>query len=121
MYSLEGYTFHCINRENKMEGGVGMYIKSDLYHEKVEILSASDKICMEEITFVITLNNNNKIYVSSIYRPPDSDKTKFVEEIEMFLLYCKTKTIFICGDYNLNLLSYENSNEVSSFLNNLYT
>ena len=59
MYSLEGYTFHCINRKNIRGGGVGMCIKSDLYHEKVEILSASDKICMEEITFVITLNNNN--------------------------------------------------------------
>ena len=56
------------------------------------------------------------------YRPPQGDTTLFEKHLQDLLLrydVCK-REILITGDFNINLLDFENSKKVQSFVNLMF-
>ena len=62
------------------------------------------------------------VLVGVFYRHPSRNNQLFLEKLKITLKKInreKKKTI-ICGDFNLNLLNFENDKQVSSFLNSMF-
>ena len=56
------------------------------------------------------------------YRPPQGDTTLFEKHLQDLLLrydVCK-KEVLITGDFNINLLDFEDSKKVQSFVNLMF-
>ena len=56
------------------------------------------------------------------YRPPQSDKTLFEKHLQDLFWrndVCK-KDVLITGDFNINLLDFENNKKVQSFVNLMF-
>ena len=81
-----------------------MYINKTLNHSYLERISKStDDVC--DITAVeIKLNNNKKVNICAVYRPPNTNVEHFNQEIEGVIKFFKKKTLYLCGDFNINLL-----------------
>ena len=53
----------------------------------------------------------------AVYRRPNSNFELFLSEYERMIRYFQGKKSFILGDFNLDLLRYENSRPVKNFAN----
>ena len=110
---LDGYAlFSTPTLTNK--GGVAIYAKSDFKPiERTDI-----KIMHEHFEYVWIEINNHKsknVIVGSIYRHPHDNLdiyNKFLEYIEPLIikLIKEDKDIYICGDFNSDLLNIDKSN-----------
>ena len=57
-----------------------------------------------------------------MYRTPGSNLDTFCENIEHILSNAKTiKTIFVCGDFNIDLLKYDTHSNTKTFLDTMYS
>ena len=64
----------------------------------------------------IGLKKHKKITVSCVYRTPGSDLDLFCESIEhIFTDVMPRKSMFICGDFNIDLTKYETHNGTKRF------
>ena len=61
------------------------------------------------------------IIVSCVYRIPGSDIDRFCEYMDQLLTYANpSKTKFVCGDFNIDLLKQETHNGTKRFLECMY-
>lgn len=107
------------SRINKSDG-VLIYIEEDV-SEETEIITV-DKIKI--INTRIHLNNTKKLEISSLYRSHDIPKVDFVQSIKEYLIYKKSvKNHLIVGDFNIDLLSYDNISQelTNNFLEEGFT
>ena len=102
-FQKEGYTFHQINRKDKLGGGVGILVRSTIKHE---LISSSISHNLEHIQ--VKIGND---LVTSVYLPPMSVTTKAMEELEN--ITSKKKTHYILGDFNINLAEDQSLNDKS--------
>ena len=75
---------------------------------------------MESVFVNIKIQNNRSIIVGCIYRAPDIDINRFNNEMDVILDYTRCKNIFICGDFNINLLKYDSHLHSKEFVNILF-
>ena len=71
-----------------------------------------------------SLNTKKKFLACEIYRPPRSNPSDFLEQLEIIFSNLQTtqyEEIFVCGDHSLNLLDAETNNSVSQLLNQMAT
>ena len=63
------------------------------------------------------------IIIGVIYRPPNSDLDAFNSSISLLLseLMQENKHCYIMGDYNINLLNYENHQLTAEFVDQLHS
>ena len=65
-------------------------------------------------------NETKKIIVGNIYRPPRQNTENiitFIEEISSLLhKFDKNKHVLITGDFNINLLKFQENNHINDFL-----
>lgn len=100
VYTLEGYNVHCYTRQEKVGGGILLFYKNDM-----KFISNNCKFdCSENLTGEIILSNNVRIFFSAFYRPPNTSKSRFVNEFDNFISNVKFKRCIIIGDMNLDLL-----------------
>lgn len=59
---------------------------------------------MQCITIEIVMSGNRNIMISCIYQAPSYDITMFKEWIEKVYAKTEQKVMFICGDFNIDLL-----------------
>ena len=83
--NVPGYEFYHIDRQNKKGGGVGILIKSEIRHA-IDLKLKFESECFENISLCIELRNGRKLLVSSMYRPPNTDVCKFVDEYGKYLV-----------------------------------
>ena len=108
---MDHYTLININRNGKKGGGVAIYLPTRfeylLLNDLTKISNALESIFIE----IISHTGINKI-IGVIYRPPQSSKDDFLNELQNILQNEKiqNKTSFIMGDFNFNLLN-QNSHE----------
>ncbi|XP_057299070.1 uncharacterized protein LOC130629748 [Hydractinia symbiolongicarpus] len=120
--SLPGYHVyeHCCGTTRN--SGCGLYIKENLNYKVRQDLSTS--FCTEneefQILFIEILNvHNENILVGITYRHPTG---KFIDKFKNNLeeIFEKTKKEnkkqIIMGDFNINLLDYNNHSETNTFL-----
>lgn len=112
-----------MNRQNKGGGGVALYVHKDVKYERIELLTTAVDNVMECITIEISLENakNKTILISCIYRAPDSNVDCFRDWVEEVYSKKSHKTVFICGDININLLNPNEHKGTEEFINSMYS
>ena len=118
---IPGYKFHHTPSKSAC-GGVGIYVKSDIKADKRDDLSLC---CSEFETVWIEIENSNtkNVLFCCAYRHPSSDISIFNDHIQDVIskLETENKLIYIMGDFNIDLLKYENHTLTSDFINMITT
>ena len=100
-------------------GGTLLYIADHLIYQKQNDLNLY-KINNSESTFIeITNSNNSNIIVKCIYRYSQMDLFKFIHYYLNPLLDKlgkEQKTVFLLGDFNVDLLKYKQHKVTNEFL-----
>ena len=77
----------------------------------------------ESMFINLRISQAKSVNIGVIYRPPHLSTSQFITDLnEMLNLggYC-SKTCYILGDFNINLMSVENDNQCADFINVLYS
>ena len=102
-------------------GGVGMYIKSNLTANKREDLS----FCNDDFETIWVEIDNLKaknMLCCCAYRHPNTDISKFSDHLwEMLSITEKeNKIIYTMGDFNVNVIDYDNHAPTNDFVNMMF-
>ena len=74
------------------------------------------RVCIE-----IENAKGQNIIVASIYRAPNTDLALLNTHIENICNNSKKKTVYLCGDFNVDLLKYDTHGDTSNFIDQLYS
>ncbi len=118
---LPGYKFHYTPSLGSA-GAIGIYVRSNVEAKKREQLGISD---VDFETVWIEICNPKAIIVicCCVYRHPGSHFNKFNDHFRDNIgnLAKENKLITIMGDFNINLLNYENHTATNEFLNMMFS
>ncbi|KAL7381730.1 hypothetical protein ABVT39_010349 [Epinephelus coioides] len=103
-FELDGYEFIHLDRQNK-GGGVAFFVDKNLNFRVVENMSVVINNMLECISLEIYNGKNKNIIISCVYRTPGSNIELFQDWMEEMFSKITHKTIFICGDFNTDLLN----------------
>ena len=108
-------------RKNKVGGGVSILLRDNIQYKELDHLSTMSKT-MESIFAEIYMTEKN-IIVGCIYRPPNSDMVKFIEEITILInkINKLNKHVYLMGDFNVDLLQYNNHSMTSEFIDVMFS
>ena len=116
---VPGYEFCHKDRTARRGGGVGLLISDRIRYKIIQHKLAIGNT-FEHITAEICLRSNQKVMVSSIYRPPNTPEAEFIDEYSQFVCILKkmdNKGIIIGLDHNLDLLKTFKHGPTERFLN----
>ena len=117
-FSLPGYDFHHLDRQNKKGGGVGILSSSKLRCTLRNDLTS--KLPESEcITIDISLRSGEHCFVSSMYRPPNSDIPTFLASYSSLLCAMKKECLngTIVGlDHNMDFLKACTHQQTNDFI-----
>lgn len=119
-FVLEGYDGNYVNRENKTGGGVALYVHKSVKYSQVKSLSLTISDILECITIEIYCEKKKNIILSCIYRSPGSNIETFTEWMEKSFSI-SNKTLFICGDFNIDLMNPNKHAVTDEFVNRMYS
>ena len=122
LFSIPGFDLVYNNRINKTGGGVGMYISSAYrYSERPNLNYMNDSI--ETIFVEIESVERKNIIIGVVYRPPKSSQNEFLSQLQNILAnpLLRDKDCILMGDFNINLLNYDNDTFVQEFYGTLLT
>ena len=125
VYNLMGY--NCVNRyrENRIGGGLSIYVKNN-----IEFFQRSDlELCTEENECIFIeidrscVNESHNVILGLFYRPPNTNLPLFIDNINSILSKIKNekKTCLLMGDFNIDLLKYQEHDNTKHFLDDLFT
>ena len=110
--NLNNYSFEFTPTETSA-GGTLLYIANHLSYKKNEL----------ESTFIEIVNpKKSNIIVGVIYKHPSTDLTDFnCNYLNQLLenIFKEQNSIFLLGDFNVNLLNYNEHNQTNEFLESL--
>jgi len=118
---IPGYSSFIKSRPNcKTGGGVGLYIKNDLY-PKAKLRDDLYSDPLYESLFIQINQPGRDALVGIIYKPPDVNLDEYNVAFDNLLkqLSNETKPCFILGDFNINLLKHNMHKPTENFLNML--
>ena len=118
VFQLEGYDFCNKNKVAKHGGGVAFFIRSIINYTIIEQLTVDVENVFECITVKLLLKT--QIIVSCLYRKPSSKIADFMECIES-MFSCIKGSIYICGDFNNDLLNYNVNNNKKIFVDQMFS
>ena len=125
LYTFDGYNAEYHNRENRRGGGVALYVKDNVeYYNRPDLNIMSHN--METLFIEISkdsIGRDGNVIVGVIYRPPDTDVTKFNESMDNILSKIKNekKCCYFLGDYNINLLNVDNHAATQEFIDTMFS
>ena len=74
------------------------------------------QISQNALTIVeVTLANGKKVLISCVYRAPNTNVDILSDFLIAILRNNRNKTIYVCGDFNIDLLQSDKDNSVSIF------
>ena len=120
-YSIDGYSSFQCSRLNKTGGGVALYINETLQPNYLPNKSKCIENCAEIVTVEVTLANGKKVLISCVYRAPNTNVDILSDFLIAILRNNRNKTIYVCGDFNIDLLQSDKDNSVSNFIDHLYS
>ena len=115
--SIDGYD-HYDTQSLTQNGGVRLYVKNSLSSK----LCTSLCVCCNDFETVwVEVNNTSgkNFLFCCAYRHPDMDMGKLTDHFKSILPKLINKKIFIMGDFNINLLTFDSHSPTTEFLNNL--
>jgi len=118
LVELPGYAMFNVLRNDRVGGGVGIFIRECFLSQVVNDIS----FCLGHIEciFVKSTYRRKTMIFGCIYRPPNSNYDLFLESLEDVLIYLSGvgfTDIFICGDFNVDLLCADSNVNNGNFLN----
>ena len=121
-FNINGYDVYHTNRKNKRGGGVALYVKQELACKFLSCKSLVVDDLFECCTLEILISGHRNIIVSCIYRCPGSNTDIFSEHIvQLFFELTMRKTVFLCGDFNIDILKHKVNQGTKSFLDTMYS
>ena len=119
-FSLEGYDAYHSTRETT-GGGVALFVKTNIECKILKSKSVVIDELFECITVELSMAKRSNIIVNCMYRKPGSDIDVFLDYLQNLYSDVKTKTLILCGDFNIDLLKCETHNGTIKFLDTLYS
>ena len=77
-----GFQLHHVPHRNKRGGGVAVFVRNDIdgVHYQTD-----QRDTFEHITVKLSEHQSSQLLVHIIYRPPNTSKSKFIEEFTCFM------------------------------------
>ena len=120
-YNMHGYNVFSIARTDKRGGGVALYIKNLYNCTLVTQKSVSVENMFECVTIELHFKQHKNILVSCVYRAPGESISSFCDYILPIIENnCSSKTQYVCGDFNVNLLHHNILDVVATFFDLMY-
>ena len=114
----ELFSVQAVCRKMKGGGGVALYIRKDIH---CKLLSAKSFECVT-VELSVSKPMRKTVTISCIYRTPGSNIDMFIESLDKIFTGNKPKTsMFICGDFNIDLLQYEEHVGSAKFIDTMYS
>ena len=117
-------------RRSARGGGVGIYIKENLSFKILSKFSIFVERIFESIFIEVSLANNKKIIIGSIYRPGTKvpgltfteQYSQFSELLNNLLLELSSlEHVFLYGDFNLNILDLNVNKFIADYVDNIFS
>ena len=108
VYSIPGYKFVSNSRINKSGGGIGIFLKNCLDYKPRPDLSRMSAY-IECLFIEICRVGKQRVIIGCVYRPPNTDISLFISELQLILNtidQITNKIAVSAGDFNLNLLKH---------------
>lgn len=121
LYNIKGYNHVSNPRKDRCGGGVSLFINDtipfDSRNDLMPFSGGTESLFIEVI--IPNASTKKPIIIGVIYRPPDIDTNQFNNELNDLLsvISRERKICYIMGDYNVNLLNYENHNPTLEHVN----
>ena len=113
---------HCKFTEAE-KGGTILYISTTLFYKPRKDLEIYESKELESSFIEIINKKTSNDIVGVIYRHPNMDTDKFIDEklnhITNILAKEKNKNIYIAGDFNFDLLKYSNHSKTTNFFDKM--
>ena len=116
LVSFHGYKAYHSLRPNSSYGGISVFVK-DKFTVKV-IPNTCISLDTIECLGLTLCNNNHRINVITIYKP-NTSKSLFTEKCMEVLSTVGVRgagELYVCGDFNIDLLQCENDDDTQHFL-----
>ena len=109
IYNIPDYnSFYQDTQPNKKKGtGVALYVHKSL--NATINYNLSQNTPNIETLFVTISNSNNPLTVGVLYRPPSGNPNEALEEISHILNEAPKTSVYIMGDFNIDLHSHASS------------
>ena len=120
-YNMEGYNMFTCSRLDKTGGGVAMYINDSLEHRYLPDKSKFIQNCAEIVSVEITMKNGRKTIICCVYRAPNTDLSMLCEFLTNILRNVRKNTVYMCGDFNVDLLQFDKHGGTNDFIDQIYT
>ena len=121
LYTIEGYdAFHNFRCDGPRGGGLSVYI-SNVFKSKV-IHPCTISLPTIDTLFIETVKENCRLPIISIYRPPSANALLLIDKLSEQLSIISGNgydEIILCGDFNLDILDYDNNENTLNLLNSL--
>ena len=120
-FNIDGYKMFTCSRTNKSGGGVALYINDSLQYKYLPDMSKCLGNCAEVVSLEITHKNGKKTINMLHFRAPKTE----LEQLNEFISNCcqntRNKTVYLCGDFNIDLLQHDTNNITNNFIDHLYS
>lgn len=120
---INGYDFINNYREDRIGGGVGIFINNDLEYKHRQDLDYFDSNILETIFIEIIRPNQNNIIIGIVYRSPGGNLTDATNKFHEMLtkISREHKPCYLLGDYNIDLLKYQHHNFTNDFIDTMFS
>ena len=103
-YNVNNYNGYHITRGDRRGGGVAIYTSKELSCKLLETKSMTVEHIFECVSVELSMKSYWNVIINCVYRTPVSNLERFCEKLESILRGAKSaKTIFVCGDLNIDL------------------
>ena len=108
-FAIPNFKIFHKNRTTKGGGGVMIYVNDKLTAQLVPHLCFEKEEVFESVAVEVKCLKNKNIIFWCMYRAPNSNKDLFYDELEKMLAKTNAnKRIFLCGDFNIDILKHDN-------------
>ena len=122
LFKLNNYTsIHQARKGERNGGGTCIFIHNSLcFNERVDLCVNNND--MESLSVEIINKGTKNIIVNVTYRQPAGDMEVFEKSFKNILSLNNhnNKSIYLTGDFNLNLIDYKSNAKVKSYLNTVF-
>ena len=117
-YNIDGYDMYYQSSVCSSHTGLIIYVRSEYQVKQLNLRNSS--VLWESLFIEVTLADGKKIIIGDIYRAPREEVniiTTFIVELShiLTLLNRMTLLVYLCGDYNINLLKMHEKNSYEIF------
>ena len=118
---LQYQAFHKV-RSHKKGGGVAIYVNNRFDCTIVERKSMCIENNVECLTVELNMPKMKNVIISCVYRTPGARLDTFCESLETIISGMNVnKAIYICGDFNIDLLKNNIHTSTKKFLDMMYS